>query len=66
MFSPGTSINVNRTAGFGVLQDYLDDMMSSPVRDFVQSKVEDYLQSVIHCITSASRSLRISLQLPEL
>lgn len=66
MFSSGTSVNVNRTAGFGVLQDYLDDMMSSPVSDFVKSKVEDYLQSVIHCITSASRSLDIPLQLPEL
>ena len=66
MFSSGTSVNVNRIAGFGVLQDYLDDVMTSPVSDFVQSKVEDYLQSVIHCITSASRSLQIPLQLPEL
>ena len=66
MFSSGTSVNVNRTAGFGVLQDYLDDVMSSPASDFIQSKVEEYLQSVIHCITSASRSLHIPLQLPEL
>jgi len=68
VFSSGTSVNVNRTAGFGVLQDYLDEVMSSPVSvsNFVQSKVEDYLQSVIHCITSASRSLDIPLQLPEL
>lgn len=66
MFSSGSSVNVNRTAGFGVLQDYLDDVMSYPVSDFVQNKVEDYLQSVIHCITSASRSLYIPLQLPEL
>jgi hypothetical protein len=66
VFSPGASVNVNRTAGFGVLQDLLDDMMSSPVSDFVQSKLEDYLQSVIHCITSASHGLHIPLQLPEL
>ena len=66
MFSSGTSVNVNRTAGFGVLQDYLDDVMSSPVSDFVRTKVEDYLHSVIHCITSASHSLQIPLQLPEL
>lgn len=66
VFSSGTSVNVNRTAGFGVLQDYLDDLMSSPFPNFVQSKVEDYLQSVIHCITSASRSLDIPHHLPEL
>jgi hypothetical protein len=66
VFSSGMSVNVNRTVGFGVLQDFLDDVMSSPVSDFVASKVEDYMRSVIHCITSASRSLQIPLQLPEL
>lgn len=65
MFSPGISVDVNRTAGFGVLQDLLDDAVSSPVSDFVQSKVEDYLQSVIHCLTSASDGLHIPLQVPE-
>lgn len=66
MFSPGKSVNVNRTAGFGTLQDLLDDLVSSPVADFVRTKVEDHLQSLIHCIISAALGLRIPLHLPVL
>jgi hypothetical protein len=57
---------MNGTAGFGVLQDLLDNLVSYPVSDFVKTKVENHLQSLIHCIISGALSLQVPLQLPML
>lgn len=66
MFSPRLSVNVNGTAGFGTLQDLLDNLVSSPVADFVRTKVEDHLQCLIQRIISAALGLHVPLHLPVL
>ncbi|XP_069688698.1 N-acetylated-alpha-linked acidic dipeptidase 2-like [Periplaneta americana] len=66
VFSPVESISVNSTVGFATLQNLMDDLSASPLSALVRTQVEAHLESLVHCISSATHGLGIPIQPPVL